>query len=69
MKKIIGLLIAVAVLCVLAYGYFVLGKKAAVETSHYMEDSKAQIDNAKKSFEDVEKNQEETKKAIESIGR
>lgn len=69
MKKIIGLLAAVALLFVLAYGYLVLGKKAAEENTGYMKDSQGQIDDARKSMEALEKSQEETRRAIEGIGR
>jgi hypothetical protein len=68
MKKIIGIILAVALLCGLAYWYLALGKKAAVESKVYMETSKTEIDDAKKSMEDLEKSQEESRKAIEQMG-
>ena len=68
MKKIIGSIIVAAMLGGLAYWYLALGKKAAVESKSYMETSQGTIDNAKKSMEDLEKSQEESRKAIEQIG-
>lgn len=68
MKKLIGLIVSIAIICALAFWYLSLGKKAAVETKAYMESSKSQIDDAKKSMEDLNKATEESRKAIEQMG-
>jgi len=69
MKKLIGLIVVLALLTALASWYLFLGKKAAVESKTYMEDSKATIDDAKRDMESLEKSQEESRKAIEQMGK
>lgn len=70
MKKLIGLIAGIALICALAFWYLSLGKKAAVETKSYMETSKGQIDDAKKAVEDLNKATDESRKAVEqAVGK
>lgn len=69
MNKLISLIVAIALICALAFWYLSLGKKAAVETKSYMETSKGQIDDAKKAMEDLNKATEESRKAVEQMGK
>jgi hypothetical protein len=68
MKKLLGIIIATAVICALAYWYLSLGKKTVVESKAVMENAQSTIGDAKKSVENLNKSMEESRKAIKEMG-
>jgi hypothetical protein len=67
MKKFAGIIFAIAFIVVAVFFYLKIGKKGAVETKTYIENSAGYINDAQKSMDALNKSVEDGKKAADKM--
>jgi Sec-independent protein translocase protein TatA len=67
MKKVIGILVTIAILALIVFGYLRIGQKAGTTATEVMKESQGQVDNAKQAVEELNKSTQATDKALEQV--